>query len=159
MQLIKLFTDASVNPQIKIGFGAYLIVSENSSYHRVEVQQFADTSSSKLELQTLIYALNKAKEISNNIQVFTDSQSVISLLGRRQKLEANNFITGKGTLLKNHDLYKELYKLIDELSCEFVKVKGHKKGRDKDDIDRLFTLVDRASRKALRDFNSESCRR
>ena len=159
MQTIKLFTDASVNPQVKVGFGAFLFVDKNNNYERVEVQQFIDTSSSKIELQTLIFALNLAKKETKNIEVYTDSQSVISLLDRRKKLEQNNFVTGKGTVLKNHELYKVFYLLIDELNCEFIKVKGHEKSSTKDDIDRLFTLVDRASRKALREFNSESCRR
>ena len=156
---IKLFTDASVNPQVKVGFGAFLILDENNNFDRVEVHQFIDTSSSKIELQTLIFALNIVKKETKNIEVYTDSQSVISLLDRRKKLEQNNFVTGKGTVLKNHELYKVFYLLIDELNCEFVKVKGHKKSSTKDDVDRLFTIVDRASRKALREFNSESCRR
>ena len=33
---------------------------------------------------------------------------------------------------------------------EFIKVKGHKVSKEKDDIDRLFTLVDKASRNAVR---------
>ena len=39
---------------------------------------------------------------------------------------------------------------LDALDCEFVKVRGHQVGNQKDDMDRLFTLVDRASRNALR---------
>jgi len=159
MHTIKLFTDASVNPQIKVGFGAFLIVDENNNYNRVEVQQFTDTSSSKIELETLLFALKIAKIKTSIIEVYTDSQSVISLLERRVKLEKNKFVTGKGTLLKNYELYQEFYQLIDELNCKFIKVKGHKKSKEKDDVDRIFTLVDRASRKALREFNSESCRR
>jgi hypothetical protein len=40
--------------------------------------------------------------------------------------------------------------MVDQLDCEFVKVRGHQALKQKDDIDRLFTLVDRASRNALR---------
>ena len=40
--------------------------------------------------------------------------------------------------------------MIDQLDCEFVKVRGHQVSNQKDDIDRFFTLVDRASRNALR---------
>jgi hypothetical protein len=36
------------------------------------------------------------------------------------------------------------------LDCEFIKVHGHQASNQKDLIDRLFTIVDRASRKALR---------
>jgi hypothetical protein len=43
--------------------------------------------------------------------------------------------------------------MIDQLDCEFVKVRGHQVSNQKDDIDRLFELVDRASRNALREDN------
>ncbi len=51
----------------------------------------------------------------------------------------------------NHELYKEFYKITDLLDCEFVKVKGHKRQETKDEIDKIFTLVDKASRNALRE--------
>ncbi len=53
--------------------------------------------------------------------------------------------------IKNHELYKEFYKITDLLDCDFVKVKGHKKQEAKDEIDKIFTLVDKASRNALRE--------
>jgi ribonuclease HI len=39
------------------------------------------------------------------------------------------------------------------LDCELFKVRGHQVSNQKDDIDRLFALVDRASRNALRGDN------
>jgi len=58
-----LFTDGSVNTQSNIGYGAYLAVSErglslNSVRTSVKVRRFEHTSSTKLELQTLLWALN-----------------------------------------------------------------------------------------------------
>ena len=41
--------------------------------------------------------------------------------------------------------------MVDILDCEFIKVKGHKKTAIKNEIDEIFTLVDRATRKALRE--------
>jgi hypothetical protein len=43
--------------------------------------------------------------------------------------------------------------MTDQLDCEFVKVRGHQVSNQKDDVDRLFTLVDKASRNALRRDN------
>jgi len=40
--------------------------------------------------------------------------------------------------------------MTEQLDCEFVKVRGHLKSNQKDDVDRLFALVDSASRNALR---------
>ena len=68
MKKIKLFTDSSVNPQEKIGFGAYLLLDdENESFEdfkdNIKIKRFEDTSSTKIELQTLLWALEELKEI------------------------------------------------------------------------------------------------
>jgi len=47
-------------------------------------------------------------------------------------------------------LYKEFYLLIDKFNCDFIKVTGHLASTEKNEIDKIFTLVDRASRNALR---------
>ena len=52
--------------------------------------------------------------------------------------------------MNNHDLYREFFKVTDLLDCEFIKVTGHQPTSQKDKIHQLFTLVDKASRKALR---------
>jgi len=43
--------------------------------------------------------------------------------------------------------------MTDPLDCEFVKVRGHRVRDKKKNIDKLFALVDKASRKALREDN------
>jgi len=53
----------------------------------------------------------------------------------------------------NYGLYQEFYRMTDQLDCKLVKVRGHQVSNQKDDIDRLFTLADRASRNALRGDN------
>jgi len=157
MDGIKLFTDGSVNTKSKIGYGAYLVISENkllsdSVNSGVKVKKFEETDSTKLELQTLLWALSEI-ETDDNIIVFSDSQNVIGLPKRRNRLEQNNFSSKKKKLIKNYLLYQEFYKMTDVTPCEFVKVDGHKKANHKNDIDWLFTLVDRASRKALRKYD------
>ena len=44
------------------------------------------------------------------------------------------------------------FNLIDHLECNFIKVKGHKRSHQKTEIDQYFSLVDKASRKALRQY-------
>ncbi len=155
MTPIKLFTDASVNPQSKIGYGAYLsIPSEPLSFEslkmRVKVKRFDQTSSTKLELQTLLWALTTIQSFDKKIVVYTDSQNIIGLPGRRIRFEQNNYRSKKNKRIKNYKLYQEFFKLLDQLNCEFVKIRGHKVSHQKNELDKFFTLVDRASRKALR---------
>ena len=153
---IFLFTDGSVNPQMKIGYGAYLLLDQETlslpvSKKDVRTKRFDNTTSSKLELQALLWALESIHFQDCKVIVFTDCQNTINLPDRRERLEKYNYLTKKKTLIKNHELYKEFFKLVDTFDCDFVKVKGHKKNDEKDDIDKIFSIVDKASRDTLRE--------
>jgi len=155
MDELILLTDGSVNTQSNIGYGAYLAVSErglslDSLRTRVKVSRFEHTSSTKLELQTLIWALSDIHALGRKVIVYTDSQNILGLQGRRDRFEQNDYRSKKNKRLNNFELYQELFRMTDQLDCELVKIRGHQVSNQKDDIDRLFTLVDRASRNALR---------
>ena len=150
-----LLTDASVNVQLNIGYGAYLAISEvglslDLLRARVKVRRFENTTSTKLEVQTILWALRDIRLPVNKVIVYTDSQNVIGLHGRRERLERNNYRSKNNRIHNNQKLYQEFYRTTDQIQCRFVKVRGHQKSDQKEDIDRLFTLVDRASRNALR---------
>lgn len=153
---IKLFCDGSVNPQQKIGFGAYFIIYNEETLEsvldRIRLKKFEDTSSTKLELEVLLWALEDKELENKKIVVYTDCQNILGLEDRRNKLEKNDYKSGSGKVIKNHILYKKFYEMIDKRDCTFEKVKGHKKSSLKDEIDKLFNLVDKASRKALREY-------
>ena len=158
MNELKLFTDGSVHAQSAIGYGAYLSLSEHrlpveSLAAHVQTKRFTQTSSTKLELQTLLWALSDIQVLGRKVIVFTDSQNIIGLQGRRGGFEQNDYRSKNNKRLKNYDLYQEFYRMTDLLDCELVKVRGHQLSNQKNDIDRLFTLVDRASRNALRGDN------
>ena len=156
MKKIKLFTDSSVNPQEKIGFGAFLFLDEKNisleeMRKNIKIKRFENTSSTKLELQTFLWALDEINDKDIIIEVYTDCQNIIGLQDRRKKLEKNNFHSLAGKLMNNHELYKDFFEKIDKLNLTFIKVKGHKKNSLKDEIDTIFNLVDKASRNALRE--------
>lgn len=162
---LQLFTDGSVNTQSKVGYGAYLSHAIDPSSEKktsldaledtVRVKRFENTSSSRLELQTLLWAVNQTIALADcrkvTLTVYTDSQSIIGLPDRRTRLEQNNYHSSKNRLLNNHELYQEFYQLFSSVKFELVKVLGHQPSRKKGKIDRLFSLVDRASRQALRE--------
>lgn len=156
MKKIKLFTDSSVNPQEKVGFGAYLLLkNKDISFEEmkkdIKTKRFEDTSSTKLELQTLLWSLEEINDKDVIIEIYTDCQNIIGLQDRRERLEKNNFHSSAGKLMNNHELYKYFFEKTDELNLTFIKVKGHKKNSLKDEIDTIFNLVDKASRNALRE--------
>ena len=160
MGKLYLFTDGSVHVQSKIGFGACLVLDENEMdtenlKQRVQTKRFENTSSTRLELQTLLWALSELQLCGHQIIIYTDSQNIMQLVERRCRLEDKNFCSKSGKPLKNADLYKQFYKVFDSLNCEIVKVQGHQPARLKNEIECIFTLVDKASRKALR--NDMTC--
>lgn len=156
MQDLIILTDGSVHAQSRIGYGAYLALPEpglslQALMAHVRVKRFTQTSSTKLELQSLLWALSDIQVSGRKVIIYTDSQNIINLPGRREQLERKAYRSSKNRLHNNHELYQEFYRLTDLLDYELVKVHGHLASKQKDDIDRLFTLVDRASRQALRE--------
>mgnify|MGYP000485748503 CR=1 FL=1 len=159
MLQLQLFTDASVNTLLKVGYGAYLVVYDQStSIYKlkecVKTKRFEQTSSTKLELQTLLWSLNEIMNLAGNsditITIYSDSQNIIGLPDRRSSLEQNHYLTSKNKLLNNCELYQEFYRITSLVKCKLVKVSGHQATSKKDTIDKLFALVDKASRRALR---------
>ena len=155
MNELMLLTDGSVNTHSKIGYGAYLGVFDRDSSletlrKNIKVKRFEHTSSTKLELQTLLWALNDIQALDCHVIVYTDSQNIIGLPGRRERLEKRAYRSKNNKLLNNYELYEEFYRISDQIDLELVKVRGHQAASQKNEIDRLFTLVDRASRNALR---------
>jgi ribonuclease HI len=157
---LQVFTDGSVNTQLKVGYGAYLVVSKrcdpiNVLEDKIKIKRFEATSSTKLELQTLLWALNEitylADESDISLTIYTDSQNIISLPNRQSRLEQSHFYSSKNKRLNNYELYQEFYRLTSGVAFSLVKMVGHQSSINKDKIDRLFGLVDKASRRALRE--------
>lgn len=160
MDNLHIFTDGSVNAQSKVGYGACLMVSDlsvpiGSISDSVKVKRFEDTSSTKLELQTLLWALEEvmivAKGNDFRVSAYTDSQNIINLPDRRARLEEQNFFSSKNKRLNHYLLYQQFYRLMSQINCKLIKVVGHKPSVNKNELDRLFSLVDKASRRALRE--------
>ena len=150
-----LLTDGSVHTQTKTGYGASLLIradevslSLETLRTRIKVHAFTETSSTKLELQTLLWALSEIPESLEHLTIYTDSQNIINLAERRARFEAHDYHSKRGLPLRNTELYQAYFRSTDTLDFELVKVKGHQATRKRTQIDQLFALVDKASRKA-----------
>jgi len=163
LENILIFTDASLNPKTKTGFGAYLVITKTELNNlsldlinkNITIVQFEGLSIFALEIKTLLTALAFIKDNFKNItvSVYTDSQGISGLNRRRSRLENINFKSlNINDELKNAALYKEYFFYQDILSIETIKVKGHSNASGKNSIEKIFSLVDRASRKALRNY-------
>lgn len=163
-----LFTDVSLNPTLKLGFGAYLVIPSSlleisperiirsELVEQIRLRKFEVTSSTKLEVQTLLWALEDFhKEFSGSrsgtLDVYSDSQCVTGLLRRRSQLEMNGFCSKvTNRLLTNGCLYRKFYEFHDTLGFEIIKVAGHSRSCSHDSIHRIFSFVDKEARKALK---------
>lgn len=161
-----LFTDGSLNPQRHCGIGVALLVpidflgqpikdvAADEIAQRIVSQRFTDTSATKLEVQTAIWALNNAKPVPTRL--YTDSQCIVRLPQRRAKLEQTNYISGaKGEPIRHAELYQEYFNLRDRLGFEEIKVSGHSDYRYQDTLHRVFHYVDREARRLLKQWLRE----
>jgi ribonuclease HI len=102
----------------------------------------------------LLWVLHEIIKLTNpnemNVTIYTDSQNIINLPNRQARLERSNYFSSKNKRLNDYELYQQFYHLTSKLDCRLVKVIGHRNSSSKDQIDKLFALVDKASRKALR---------
>jgi ribonuclease HI len=164
MKNFALFTDASVNPVLKIGVGACLVlpasflnvpfpeIEKSEITGRITVQRFEDTSSTKLELETVLWVLGEhAKRSKGRLNLYTDSQCISGLLKRKPGLLGKDFLSRKTNLpLRNAPLYRKFYAFHDELLFTITQVDGHSRTRVRDTVHRIFSIVDREARKALK---------
>jgi ribonuclease HI len=163
-QILMLFTDGSVNSKTRIGFGAYLLVADPSQAPvslkaDVKLRRFDNTSSTTLELQTLLWALQEYVSHENETRqliVYTDSQNIINLPARRAALENSNYYSRNNKRLNNFELYQQFYERADKLNFHLIKLSGHKSKNSKSHVDHMFSLVDRESRAALREDSASS---
>ena len=147
---IHIFTDGSCHTKHKIGAWAaiLLIEAEETLLHDLE----SETTNNRMELTAVIhsveYILNK-KLVFKKIIIFSDSQYVVNLVVRKEKLKHNKFLTKKGSEIQNKGLVVRLIQLIETINLEFVKVKAHQKKSDERNFNRE---VDMLSRKIVREY-------
>jgi len=174
MNRFSIFTDVSLNPGRKLGIGAYLVVpasfmevpdliiDTSEATGRLVLRRFEDTSSTRLEVQTVLSALQDFRnelEVADpvKLQVYSDSQCVAGLLGRRQGLETGGFMSKarKRQMALVH-LYRKFYDLHDALGFEVIKVAGHTPYSSHDNVQRIFSCVDREARRELKRWMGRS---
>lgn len=167
-----LFTDVSVSPGLKLGVGAYMMLPASfpeafsgvsgrpKIAGRLKVRRFEGTSSTRLELQTVLWALTENRQVPHgSLTIYTDSQCVSGLLKRKPRLLAGRFLSKKtNRQLGSASLYRTFYEFHDELGFQIVKVDGHSGSRVRDTAHRIFSFVDKEARKALKIWLNESAK-
>jgi len=148
-----IYTDGSCHTKQLIGaWVAILFINEEKV---VLTGVMPATTHNRMEITAVIEGI---KYIRYNhravkvINVISDSQYVIGIAARKQKLSLNNFISKSGNNIPNADLVKELLELSETVTIEFVKIKAHQK---KIDFPNYNIEADQLSRKIVREAVSK----
>ena len=167
LQKIFIYSDASFNASLALAVSGYLFFGSETSHASSEVveanvqtRSFKVNNNIRAEMMGANYILKKLNDeiklkdidlASLEINFYSDCQTLTDLLGRRDKLQANNFISGKKkTELANADLYKEFYALYDLLKPQIIWVKGHSRSAGQSLEQKNFQIIDQKVRKELR---------
>ena len=170
MSGVAIFTDASLHAKLSCGVGAFLVLpaatldvldmpagSHSANFFdQLRFQRFAATSSTALELQTALWALESCRKehtVSEvgRLKLYSDSQCIAGLLKRRADLERNAFCAKRSRrLLNNADLYRIYFELYDTQGFDVIKMTGHTCSSSRDTAHSIFSFLDREVRRALR---------
>ena len=130
---IKIYTDGSSkgNP----GPGGYGIVLLSDDGHRKELYKgFRKTTNNRMELLSVIVALEMLKSIPSNVMVYSDSKYVVDAIEKKWvfKWEVKNF-----NKKKNVDLWKRFLCVYRKHNVTFVWIKGHANNTENMRCDKL----------------------
>ena len=148
--VVRLFTDGSASPSRGVGAWASCVLVDDTEHLLDGTAQ--DTSQHTMELVAVLKGLEfiqKHAEKVRRVEVYTDSQYVAGLPGRRERLERGRFFTKKGKPVKNSSLIRELYGWLDKYDIVLHRVPGHNKA-GKSEITDYNRKVDKHSRALVR---------
>ncbi len=146
---IEIYTDGSSHTQKLIGAWAAIIYYNKTKIIIKQVE--TNTSHNRMEMQAVIQAIKFVDtNYSSNIPIIinSDSQYVVNLVDRKEKLKKNEFFTRKGNPVKNLDLVTTLIDQIETHEITFNKIKAHVKDGDIKNRE-----VDLLVRKLMREHN------
>ena len=147
---IEIYTDGSCNHEYENGGWAAIIII-NDKETLLKGEEF-NTTHNRMELLSVIKAIEyiESQKLTHcKINIKSDSQYLVGLIERREKLKASNFLTKKGISIQNPDLVKIITHYIETLNVDFIKVKAHLK---KTNIRNVNREVDKISRQIVREY-------
>lgn len=130
--MISIYTDGAArgNP----GPGGYGIVLL-SGHHRKELSEgFRLTTNNRMELLSVIVALESLKKEGNDVVIYSDSKYVVDAVEQGWVFNwAKKGFAGK----KNADLWTRFLKIYAKQKVRFIWVKGHASNKENNRCDEL----------------------
>lgn len=132
MANITIYTDgASQGNPGPGGFGIVLL----SGGHRKEISQgYRYTTNNRMELLSVIVALEMLKGVGHHVTIYTDSKYVVDAVEKKWVFgwHKNNFKNKK-----NPDLWERFLRIYHKHHVRFVWVKGHASNKENNRCDEL----------------------
>jgi ribonuclease HI len=128
---IELYTDGSCHTQKRIGAWVALLLMGEERLILKGLEK--DTTHNRMEVLAVLEAfefLITEKIDFASVRVYSDSQYVVEICERKEKLKQKNYLTKEGLSIQNADLIKSLVGIIESYPVTFVKVKAHQKKSD-----------------------------
>ena len=104
------------------GPGGYGIVMIAGPHRKEMYEGFKKTTNNRMELLSVIVALESIKKENADVVVFSDSKYVVDAI---EKNWIGGWVKRGWTKVKNVDLWKRLLPAIKKHKVKFVWVKGH----------------------------------
>jgi ribonuclease HI len=148
-QSITVFTDGSCHAQLKKGGWASILFIGDEKI--ILEGNLSGTTHHRMELTAVLQSLEYLQSrglIENQIVIHSDSQYVVDLQKRKERLVISGYQTKKSKPVRNSDLVQSLIIYMDYDNIKFIKIKSHQKHSDLKTL--LNREVDILSRKNMR---------
>lgn len=123
-----VYTDGSCHTRLRLGAWVAILFIEGAKIILSGVEK--DTTHQRMELLAVLHALDfLKKEYPDHVavKIISDSQYVTGLPVRRDLLRTQNFLSRKGTPVRNADLVKKIFQYEAQTAITFEKIKAHQR--------------------------------
>lgn len=154
ISLAEIYTDGSCHTKVQLG--AWVAIVLVGTEKHLLSGTVTSTTNNAMELTAVIKAIEFVHGQYpgiNNIKIISDSQYVVGLIARREKLVRLDYCSQKGKPLPNAALVKQLLQQALSFDLEFVKIKAHQKASEHTQYN---VQADTLARKLVRDAVKEA---
>jgi ribonuclease HI len=128
---ITVFTDGSCHNRLKTGGWASIIFIDDEKITLKGSE--AETTHHRMELIAVIEALKfleRNGHLSYPVTIYSDSQYVVDLVVRGERLKRSGYKTKKLKPIRNAELVESVLHFIDVARITLIKVKSHLRSSD-----------------------------
>ena len=120
MKIIQIYTDGacSGNP----GPGAYAVIMKFNDREKILTEGFRKTTNNRMELLSVIVALEKITTDKYPVEIYSDSKYVIDAITKGWVF---NWVKTNFKGKKNEDLWKRFLEVENKFDITYHWVKGH----------------------------------